>query len=93
MGRVWCAGGTHIQAALSAHGGPGNAGGTIVLEIVAPDGAALGAARAQPGHSVQLAVAAAARGFYTLRVSGTNLPDSGAPFHVEVDYQGSTQIH
>ena len=39
VGRVWCAGGTQIQAALSAHRGPGNAGGTIALEIVAPDGA------------------------------------------------------
>lgn len=84
-GRIWCAGHTPIDALLTATGALD--GGTVMVRIIGPDGAAIGTSPAHGGDgAVELHAETAAPGWHELAVEGHDLPRTGTPFELAVSY-------
>ncbi len=90
-GRVWCAAGRVVTAALSDVGPAG--GGSITLQLVDGDGEVIGMGTHDVGQSSKTVRATPSRsGWIAARLRGNGLVAAGASFRLTVTYVATPEI-
>ena len=92
-GRIWCQGGTHMEATLKPETSGWATSAEIVVDILDPQGRSL-ASQGYPAKSIgkKINVIADQTGWITLRLTGRGLPAAGAAYELTVTYTATQEL-
>jgi alpha-amylase len=92
-GRIWCQGGTNLECELEPNTEGWSTTTEVILEILDPEGKSL-ASHNYKAHSPnqQIKTKANQSGWFTLRLTGSGLPVTGAAYELKVTYTGTQEL-
>jgi len=91
-GRVWCQSGTVIDAELKPDSNGWGAGSEILIEVLDPQRKILTSEHYTRASHLRISAIASSSGWFTLRLTGRDLPAPGATYELIVTYTGTQEL-